>query len=477
MVLLTVSRKLAVIGAIAFSLMTLLSAEALWGSRNIARGMAEVELAGVILRNQAEADMMHDALRADAYCALAAATPEDLASAQRDVEEHSQKFRELLSANAKLLDDRSKAAQDLRDAAPALESYAAAAARIVTLAKQDRAATTAVLPAFQAAFHDLEVRLESLSDTLQEQMTQARIHQADAVGAFRRNMMIVSAASIIVLAASITLVARSITRSLARNVRELSESASELTAATMQVADASQSLAQDASSQASSLQETSSSVVEIDARLRKTAEVTRQAANLASLSTDLTVRGNDATSRMNKAIEEICAKSGQTAKIIKVIDEIAFQTNLLALNAAVEAARAGESGKGFAVVADEVRNLAMRSAEAARTTSAMIEDAVQAARNGVTLSEQVRELLTGISESSRQINSLVAEVSSAAAEQSLQVESVSQAMAQIDRVTQSTAATAEQSAAASQQLADQGRRVSEVVMRMRELIEPTKRAA
>src|SRR5439155_10557858 len=118
---------------------------------------------------------------------------------------------------------------------------------------------------------------------------------------------------------------------------------------------------------------------------RKNAETARQANLLATEARTAADKGNESMGRMSTAIEAIQKSASETAKIIKVIDEIAFQTNLLALNAAVEAARAGEAGRGFAVVAEEVRSLAMRSAEAAKNTAAMIEQSVQRARNGVSI--------------------------------------------------------------------------------------------
>jgi methyl-accepting chemotaxis protein len=155
---------------------------------------------------------------------------------------------------------------------------------------------------------------------------------------------------------------------------------------------------------------------------------------------------------MNTAMGAIKASSDDIAKIIKTIDEIAFQTNILALNAAVEAARAGEAGMGFAVVADEVRNLAQRSAVAAKETAVKIEGAISRSAQGVQISNKVAQTLNDIVTKARQVDELAAEVAGASREQTQGITQINVAVGQMDKVTQSNAASAEESAAAAQEL-------------------------
>lgn len=161
-------------------------------------------------------------------------------------------------------------------------------------------------------------------------------------------------------------------------------------------------------------------------------------------------KANAQMAQLTEAIGQITRSSEETGKIIKTIDEIAFQTNLLALNAAVEAARAGEAGAGFAVVADEVRNLALRAAEAARNTSDLIEKTIKAVKNGNEMTASTQEAFRANAVLSGKINQLVDEIATASEEQAHGIAQVNKAVVEMDKVTQQTAANAEESASAAE---------------------------
>ncbi|MGN6369344.1 MAG: HAMP domain-containing methyl-accepting chemotaxis protein [Phycisphaerae bacterium] len=259
------------------------------------------------------------------------------------------------------------------------------------------------------------------------------------------------------------LIARSIGKALSRVAGSLGDGATQVASAATQVASSSQSIAQGASEQAASLEETTSALEEMSSMTKKNAETAQHAAALASEAEASSNRGNGAMGKMSVAIKDIEKSAKETSKILKVIDEIAFQTNLLALNAAVEAARAGEAGKGFAVVAEEVRNLAMRSAEAAKTTAGMIEASVEHSRQGVTIAAEVAKTLEEITTASTKVNALIAEIAAASKEQALGIEQVNLAVSQMDKATQANAANAEESAAASEELSSQAVQLNDLV--------------
>jgi methyl-accepting chemotaxis protein len=258
-------------------------------------------------------------------------------------------------------------------------------------------------------------------------------------------------------------ITRSIVKPINRVITGLTDGSQQVSAASSQVSSSSQSLAEGASEQASSLEETSSSLEEMASMTKQNAANAKQANALADEAFVASNRGDEAVKRMADAIGRIKQSSDETARIIKVIDEIAFQTNLLALNAAVEAARAGEAGKGFAVVAEEVRNLAQRSAEAAKNTAQLIDGAQKNADDGVRVTEEVTEALKEIGTGIKKVTDLLSEVSAASDEQSRGVEQINVAVGQMDQVTQQVAANAEESAAASEELSAQAQQLNEMV--------------
>ena len=241
-------------------------------------------------------------------------------------------------------------------------------------------------------------------------------------------------------------------------------------AAASEISASSQVLAQGASEQAASLEETSASSEEISSITASNAENAELAAEKMKHAASQVVDANSRLEQMVLSMNEINESSDKISKIIQVIEGVAFQTNILALNAAVEAARAGEAGMGFAVVADEVRNLAQRCSQAARDTAGLIESSIAKTKDGKNKLDEVAGTFRGITDSTRQVNALVDEVRASSNEQARGVKQISAALVQMQQVTQQTAASAEEGAAAGEELSSQTRAMKATVARLASLV-------
>lgn len=230
-----------------------------------------------------------------------------------------------------------------------------------------------------------------------------------------------------------------------------------------EVSKGSQILAQGTTEQASAIEELSAEINEIYTTIVHNAEHAQNAGNKAVEASKEVEQGNIQMKDMLLAMDEISNSSNEISKIIKVIDDIAFQTNILALNAAVEAARAGTAGKGFAVVADEVRNLAGKSAEAAKQTTALIENSIHAINNGTMLAKETGKSLAGIVIKTNETNNLINEIVLASSRQTMSVNQIKDGIEQISSVVQQNAATAENSAANSEELSGQVQILNDLV--------------
>ena len=245
------------------------------------------------------------------------------------------------------------------------------------------------------------------------------------------------------------------------------QSSEQVASGSNQVASGAQALAQGATEQASSVEELSATINEISEQIKGNAANAQHANHMVAETTREIENGQNQMEHLVAAMGNISETSNQINKIIKTIDDIAFQTNILALNAAVEAARAGMAGKGFAVVAEEVRNLAAKSAEAAKNTTALIENAIRAIGNGTNMVAATEQSLNAIVERVENVTRLVGDIAQASNLQATAVMQTTIGIEQISSVVQNNSATAEESAAASEELSGQALMLKELISRVR----------
>jgi methyl-accepting chemotaxis protein len=266
------------------------------------------------------------------------------------------------------------------------------------------------------------------------------------------------------------IIAHFIIRPIIAIMQGLTESADTVNNASAQVSGASQQLAQASAQQAASIEETSASLEQISSMTQSNAANADACDKFMQEASGAVQAANTAMAQLTAAMEVISGSSRETSKIIKSIDEIAFQTNLLALNAAVEAARAGEAGRGFAVVAGEVKNLASRSAEAARTTSALIANTVQKIKEGADLVMETNSAFENVSVSVRKSEALFRDISASSNEQSQGIAQINRAVSEMDRVVQENSASAEESASASVEMRTQAFEMKNFIGKLNTLI-------
>jgi len=432
----------------------------------------QMDVAAHALRNHLEGDMMHDALKADVTGTMLAVIVSgegfmkaDEKELQGEFDAHVKIFRKAIFNN-KNLDLDARVINALKAVEDPLNLYIKDAAEVLHLAFTNLPEAKVRYPIFNEKYKELEMKMAAVSDEIEKSVAESKSSASTFADDFSRFVWLLSGGVSVILFLVSMVVVRNAVSTLSRVTDSMGEGAVNLASASSQIAAGSQSLAASANEQAASIEETSSSLEEMSGMTKRNMENAKKAKDFASEAKAAGDVGVKDVEDLGDAMDAIKQSSKEISNIIKTIDEIAFQTNILALNAAVEAARAGDAGLGFAVVADEVRSLAQRSAVAARETGEKIAQALDRTEKGAQISDRVSKSLEEIISKAKKVDELIGEVVSASHEQTQGIEQINLAVNQMDKITQSTAANAEEGASSAQELNTQ---VMDVKMIVEEL--------
>ncbi len=431
--------------------------------------ITEINLAKINLANTMEKAILRTTR--SAYAIVLSPDPETVKAEQNNINVEREKYNQALADLQKL---------------PADEKGMALRAKIIKFAEIGRPLNDRVIQlgidnnqeeaiAFMMseAAPNNEEWTKVLNEVVQVQKAEAEVAKADSNKAYQNALWLLftlGTGSIILGIFLSWLITGSITKPVNNMVNRLNGGAQQVAAASEQLSASAQQLSQGSAEQASAIEETSSILQEAASMLQQNTANTKQAALLSEQGKESSNKGSIEMQEMMTSMQEIKKSSDQISRIIKVIDDIAFQTNILALNAAVEAARAGEAGMGFAVVAEEVRNLAQRSAQAAKDTTAIIETNIELSDKGLAVAGRVHGALNEITIQAKKINELSDEIAAASQEQAQGVEQVNKAMTQMESVTQENAASAEESASAAEELSAQSDSLRQIVQELSQLV-------
>jgi len=255
----------------------------------------------------------------------------------------------------------------------------------------------------------------------------------------------------------------SINEKLSSTMSQINIAADQVNSGSDNVASGAQELSQGATEQASAVDQLASTIRTISENIADNSSNCSNAREIVNDTVSYITKANNEMKHLTEAMNNIDDKSSQIKNIIKAIEDIAFQTNILALNASVEAARAGEAGKGFAVVANEVRNLASKSANAAKDTTVLIEQSVNAVENGTHIVASAVDVMNKVGQKSNEVESIVKNIAEASKSQAEMIEQISTGIDQISSVVQTNSATSEQSAAASEELSAQATALKDLI--------------